>query len=68
MPRKQPANIRLRAPQLDDEAVVEIHEFLEDLMTRFENRYFAQLHRSREDRKQTHPNQPELTLDDGTPF
>lgn len=44
MPRK-PASIRLRAPQLDDEAVVEIHGFLEDVLHRFESRYGAQLRR-----------------------
>ena len=37
MPSHQ-GRIRLHAPVLDDDAVVEIHAFLEELMTRFESR------------------------------
>jgi len=50
MPRKPPSNIRLRAPELDDDAVVEIHGFLEDLMNRFESRYGPQMRRFYDER------------------
>jgi len=62
MPRK-PASIRLRAPQLDDEAVVEIHGFLEDVLHRFESRYGAQLRRFYDDRDQRNLAQYKLNLD-----
>ena len=37
-------------PQLSDEAVVEILDFLQVFTTDFENRYFGQIHRYYEDR------------------
>ena len=32
-------------PDMPDEAVAAIHEFLEELYLRFQNHYFAQMHR-----------------------
>lgn len=32
-------------PELSDEAVVAIHDFFQDALDRFENQYFAQMHR-----------------------
>jgi hypothetical protein len=71
MPPK-PASIRLRAPQLDDAAVVEIHAFLEDLMLRFESRYGPQMRRFYNERDRRNRTQYELKLnhktDDDAPF
>jgi hypothetical protein len=39
-------------PQLSDEAVVEILDFLQVFTTDFENRYSGQIHRYYEDRSQ----------------
>ena len=52
-----------RLPPLSDEAVVEIHDFLHDILTVFESRYGDQIHRYYEDRSQhnfieTNPNLP----------
>ena len=71
MPRKPPSNIRLRAPELDDDAVVEIHRFLEDLMNRFESRYGSQMRRFYDERDRRNRAQYELKLglpDDDPPF
>ena len=35
----------LELPHLSDDAVIEIHAFLEHLLRRLESRYFAQFHR-----------------------
>jgi hypothetical protein len=35
----------LNLPELSDEAVATIHTFLLDVLGRFENQYFAQMHR-----------------------
>lgn len=71
MPRKQ-GRIYLRAPVLDDDAVVEIHAFLEELMIRFESRYGAQMHRFYDDRDRRNRDQYELNLftetDNDSPF
>lgn len=71
MPRNPPSNIRLRAPDLDDDAVVEIHGFLEDLMNRFESRYGPQMRRFYDERDRRNRAQYELKLglpDDDLPF
>ncbi len=71
MPRKPHSNIRLRAPELDDDVVVEIHRFLEDLMNRFESRYGPQMRRFYDERDQRNRAQYELKLglpDDDLPF
>ena len=71
MPRKH-GRIHLRAPVLDLDAVVEIHAFLEELMTRFESRYGAQMRRFHDDRDRRNRDQYELNLftkiDNDLPF
>ena len=52
-----------RLPPLSDEAVVEIHDFLHDVLTVFESRYGDQIRRYYDDRSQhnlieTDPNLP----------
>jgi hypothetical protein len=37
-------------PELPDEAVIALSEFLETFIIRFQNRYFAQIHRYYNDR------------------
>lgn len=37
-------------PELPDEAVIAVNDFLEELYTRFQNHYFAQMHRYDHDR------------------
>jgi len=39
----------LEVPILEDAAVDALHTFLLDLLTQFENHYFAQLHRHQQD-------------------
>jgi hypothetical protein len=39
-------------PQLSDESVIEILDFLRDVTADFEGRYFGQIHRYYEDRSQ----------------
>lgn len=41
-----------RLPPLSDEAVVEIYDFLHDVLTVFESRYGDQIHRYYDDRSQ----------------
>lgn len=53
-----PADIRL--PSLCDEAVVEIHRFLNDFLLLFESRYGAQIHRFHQDRSYENLVQPDL--------
>jgi hypothetical protein len=36
---------RFAFPDLPDEAVIAVNDFLEELYTRFQNHYFAQMHR-----------------------
>ncbi len=71
MPPKQD-RIHLRAPVLDDDAVVEIHAFLEELMLRFEARYAMQMRRfldnqDRRNRDQYEHN-PSTEIDNDSPF
>lgn len=53
-------------PSLSDEAVVEILDFLYEVLTVFESRYGDQIHRYYQDRSQHNINGPErnLPLDD----
>jgi hypothetical protein len=55
-----------RLPPLSDEAVVEIHDFLHEVLTVFESRYGDQIHRYYDDRSQRNLIQPDrnLPLDD----
>ena len=46
-PDSMPVEIHL--PVLCDEAAVEIHDFLNEFLLRFESHYFAQTHRYYED-------------------
>jgi hypothetical protein len=41
--------IVLNLPKLSDEAIVAIYNFLQDAVGRFENQYFAQMHRYYQD-------------------
>lgn len=50
-------------PELTDEAVAALNGWLEELYTRFQNHYFAQLHRYYHDRLE-HTDQMPLPLDD----
>lgn len=49
-------------PELPDEAVVALNNFLEELYARFQSHYFAQMHRYYHDRP--HDDQMPLPLDD----
>lgn len=53
-------------PELPDEAVVALNEFLEAFYTHFQNHYFAQIHRWRHELDQHQPcnNQLPLPLED----
>jgi hypothetical protein len=39
----------LNLPELSDEAIVALHSFFQDVLDRFENQYFAQMHRYYQD-------------------
>jgi hypothetical protein len=41
-------------PDLPDEAVIAINDFIEDLYVRFQNHYFAQMHRYDQQRRHQH--------------
>jgi hypothetical protein len=62
----------LNLPELSDEAVVAVHSFLQDLLDRFENQYFAQMHRYyqdvEEERRQHHAEQRQPQPADDPPF
>ena len=49
-------------PELSDEAVVAIENFLEDFYIRFQNHYFAQMHRYYYDHPAANPDYPQMTL------
>jgi hypothetical protein len=53
-------------PDMPDEAVVAINQFLEAFYTHFQNHYFAQMHRwyHKLDRRQHYDDQIPLPLDD----
>lgn len=56
-------------PQLSDEAVIEIREFMETLLLVFDERYGIQMHRYYDDRSQQNIVQPHpATSDDDPPF
>jgi len=42
-------------PELPDEAVIAVKDFLEEFYTRFQNHYFAQMHRYDHDRPDPDP-------------
>ena len=51
-------------PELPDEAVVALNQFLETFYTDFQNHYFAQMHRWYHAIDQRQPDQPPLPLND----
>lgn len=51
-------------PELPDEAVVALDQFLEDFYTHFQNHYFAQIHRWYHAIEQRHHAPSPLPLDD----
>lgn len=54
-------------PELPDEAVAALDQFLEDFYTAFQNHYFAQMHRwyhGLDQRQRYHDDQMPLPLDD----
>lgn len=56
-------------PELSDEAVIAINDFIEAFYTRFQNHYFAQLHRYYHDRRDPPPhNDPIAAPLDDPPF
>lgn len=56
-------------PELPDEAVIAVNEFIEELYTRFQSRYFAQMHRYYHDRPEPHRYGDQLPLPlDEPPF
>ena len=56
----------LQFPELCDELVVVLHNLLEELLTQFQNHYFAQIERYYADLRTTdrHTDQMPLPLDD----
>ena len=46
----EPANAAIPMPRLSDDAVVQIHDFIEHYLDLFEARYGDQIHRFYEDR------------------
>ncbi len=53
----------LHFPPLCDEAVLAIHDLLEELLLNFQNRYFAQLHHAYYESQSRHdPFSPQLSL------
>jgi hypothetical protein len=53
-------------PELPDDAVIAVNDFIEEFYTRFQNHYFAQMHRYDYDRRDLdrHHRQIALPLDD----
>ena len=49
-------------PDMPDEAIVAIDDFLTEFQTRFQNYYFAQLHRYYHDEHEENDPFPQLTL------
>lgn len=39
----------IKLPELSDDAVVALHDVLQDILDHFENQYFAQIHRYHQD-------------------
>ncbi len=47
--RPDPTPVEIPLPSLPDEAAVALHDFLNEVLLRFESHYFAQIHRFCED-------------------
>ena len=54
-------------PELPDEAVIAINDFIEDFYTRFQNHYFAQMHRYDHERPDRDPYNVQIALPLGDP-
>ena len=65
-PESRPVVMTIHLPPLDDEAVVEIHDFLSEVLHLFEARYGDQIHRFYEERSFDNIVQrtPRITIDD----
>lgn len=56
-------NEPLDFPDLPDESVIAINDFIEEIYRRFQNHYFAQMHRyDRQHRDLRHPHAQQLPL------
>ena len=65
----EPASAAISMPQLSDEAVVQIHDFIGHFLDLFEARYGDQIHRFYEDRSALNMIEPEPTTSiDDPPF
>lgn len=53
---------RFLFPELPDEAVVALDQFLEDFYTAFQNHYFAQMHRWYHELAQQQPDDDQMPL------
>ena len=51
-------------PELPDEAVIAINDFLEEFYRRFQNHYFAQMHRYDHDRRASDSQSDPMPLSD----
>lgn len=49
-------------PDLPDEAIVAIDDFLTEFQIRFQSHYFAQMHRYYHDQREDNPGYPQMTL------
>jgi hypothetical protein len=49
-------------PELPDEAIIAINDFLEEFYVRFQEHYFAQMHRYDHDRPRPDPDLGQMTL------
>jgi len=59
----------LSFPDLPDEAVIALNDFIEELYARFQSHYFAQMHRYYQDRPGPHPYEDQMPLPlDDPPF
>ena len=54
-------------PELPDEAVIAINDFIEAFYTRFQNHYFAQMHRYDQRRPDADPCRCQMALPLGDP-
>ena len=62
-----PASTTIPMPQLSDDAVVQIHNFIEHFLDLFEARYGDQIHRYYDDRSAHNMVEPEPTHGIGDP-
>lgn len=58
-PDSRPVMMRINLPTLPDEAVVEIHDFLFEILDRFETHYSVQIQRFYKNHSQENMDQPQ---------